>query len=161
MRAEGDKVVEQFDWFNRHGIILGWSPKAGKVAVMRLRQDSGLPPEQQVEFSFYIGDIHLKSVTTAELVAVGAMVETDHMAVEEGFSSPGGRSVNQLPQRARYMVEGCKQVANTNDYYYLVRLNETKVLFFDITTGELCRLDSEGTAERLIPANNSSAVRPE
>ncbi len=143
VRANGDEVITTYSWYNRNGLVLGWSPKAGKVAVMRVRQDEGLPPEKQVEFSFYLGDQYLQSFTTADLVKLGAGIKRDAAAFE------GGLSVSS--KRAEYRVEGCKQVVGTNDYYFTVRLDDTRTLSFDILTGTLCRIEKDGSKQRLVP----------
>ncbi|MBA4386807.1 MAG: hypothetical protein C0404_02430 [Verrucomicrobia bacterium] len=142
LRPEGDELVTKYSWYNRYGLVMGWSPKEGKVAVMRMRQDEGLAAEKQIEFSFYLGDRLLRSYTTADLVKLGAKVERDMNAIESGLDASSKRAV--------YHVEGCKQVSNTNDYYFRVRLDETHALSFDILTGELCRIENDGGKERLV-----------
>ena len=150
LRPEGDEVVATFAWYNRHGLVMGWSPKAGKVAVMRVRQDAGLPVERQIEFSFYLGDQWLQSYTTEDLVKLGAKVELDRMAVEDGLGVSSKRAV--------YRVEGCKQAWNTNDYYFSIRLNETQTLSFDILTGGLCRVEKDGNKQHLVPVENTQTA---
>ncbi len=142
VRAKGDEVLTTYPWYNRNGLVLGWSPKEGKVAVMRLRQDKGLPPEEQVEFSFYLGEQHLQSFTTADLVKLGAKLGRDPAAFENGLDVSS--------RRAGYRAEGCKQVQGTNDYYFLVRLDDTRDLSFDILTGKLCRIEEDGNKQRLV-----------
>ena len=63
VRPEGDEVVATFPWYNRNGIVMGWSPKAGKVAVMRTRQNEGLAPG--------------KRITTGELCPNNAKAKVD------------------------------------------------------------------------------------
>jgi hypothetical protein len=137
LRPEGDELITTYAWYNRNGIVLGWSPIAGKIAVMRVRQDVGMDAEKQIEFSFYLGDRFLRSYTTADLVKLGAKVERDANAIEAGIGS--------FSKRAVYRVEGCKQVQGTNDYYFSVRLDESKSLWFDIMTGKLCQPEKDAT----------------
>ena len=147
VKKEGDEVVTSYAWFNRNGLVLGWSPIAGKVAVMRVRQDEGLPPEKQVEFSFYLGEKLLRSWTTADLTRLGAGTGTGKM-------STGG---HKRGPRAVYHVEGCIQAHNTNDYYFSVRLNEKTVLAFDVLTGGLVRVErdeKDPAKERLVPVED-------
>jgi hypothetical protein len=143
LQPKGDEVIATYAWYNRNGIVMGWSPKAGKVAVMRVRQEEGVAVEKQIEFSFYLGDQCLASYTTADLVKLGAKVELDAGAIEAGLDASSKRAV--------YRVAGCKQVWNTNDYYFSVRLDETQALSFDILTGKLCRIEKDGSQERLVP----------
>ncbi len=153
VRREGDAVVATHAWYNRRGLVLGWSPKAGKVAVMRTRQDAGLPAEEQIEFSFYIGDSFLRSYTTADLVELGAGLEPDRNAREYGLGVQSKRAV--------YRVEGCKQAWCTNDYYFSVRLDERRALSFDILTGGLCRIEKDGRRQRLVPIEDHAAGKPD
>jgi len=148
LQPKGDEVIATYAWYNRNGIVMGWSPKAGKVAVMRVRQDEGLAVEKQIEFSFYLGDQCLRSYTTADLVKLGAKVELDANAIEAGLDASSKRAV--------YRVEGCKQVWATNDYYFSVRLDETRTLSFDILTGKLCRIEKDGGKERLMPVESAA-----
>ncbi|MCX7046133.1 MAG: hypothetical protein NTX50_11690 [Candidatus Sumerlaeota bacterium] len=152
VRKEGDELIATFDWYNRSGIIMRWSPIAGKVAVMRPRQEQGLPPEKQIEFSFYIGDRFLRSYTTTDLVKLGAAMELD--------LTPSKRSLGVSSRCAAYRVEGCTQVWNTNDYYFSVRLDESRTLAFDILTGGLCRIENDGSKERMVPMGNAAAEAP-
>jgi hypothetical protein len=147
-RREGDEVITTHAWYNRNGLVLGRSPKVGKVAVMRVKQDEGLPKGKQIEFSFYLGDQFLRSYTTADLVKLGAKLERDANARERGLNS----------KRAAYHVEGCKQAWNTNDYYFSVRLNESHTLNFNILTGKLCRVKKDGSKQRLVPVDGSESI---
>jgi hypothetical protein len=151
VRREGDEAITTYAWYNKHGLVMGWSPKAGEVAVMRIKQDEGLAIEKQTEFSFYLGGQLLRSYTTADLVKLGAKVERDAHAIE------GGLGVSS--KRAVYRVEGCKQAWNTNDYYFSVRLDETRTLAFDILTGNLCRVEKDGRKQRLVPVKNPAAKK--
>jgi hypothetical protein len=150
VRGEGDEVVVTHPWYNRHGLVMAWSPRVGKVALMRVRQDTGLLAEKQVEFSFYLGDRLLRSYTTADLARLGANVVVDRRALEDGH----GLSA----RRAEYRVEGCKQVRCTNDYYFSVRLDATRALSFDIMTGKLCRIEKNGARERLVPVETDAVI---
>ena len=145
-----DEVVATYAWFNRNGIVMGWSPTAGKVAVMRVRQDAGMPAEKQIEFSFYLGDRWLRSYTTEDLVKLGAKMESDWQAIEDGLGVEA--------KRAAYRVEGCKQAWNTNDYYFSIRLNETQTLSFDILTGGLCRVEKDGNKQQLVSVENAKTI---
>ena len=151
VQREGDEAITTYAWYNRHGLVMGWSPKAGKVAVMRMKQDAGLPIEKQIEFSFYLGRQFLRSYTTADLAKLGAKVQLDAQAVEDGLGVSSKRAV--------YRVEGCKQAWNTNDYYFSVRLDETQTLAFDILTGNLCRIEKDGRKQRLVPVENPAAKK--
>jgi hypothetical protein len=123
VHAEKDELVDRYDWFTQRGVVLGWSPIAGKVAVMALLEDSPTTPDKQVELSFYLGGAHLKSWTTAELEKLGA---------EVSFSHRGG-------QRAVFQVLGCEQIPRTNQYVFTIQLARDKKVAFDILTGDLPR----------------------
>jgi len=149
-RRGGDEVITTYAWYNMNGLVMGWSPKAGKVAVMRVRQDEGLAVEEQIELSFYLGDQFLRSYTTADLVKLGAKVTSDRSAIERGFGASSKRAI--------YRVEGCKQVWNTNDYYFSVRLGGTQILSFDVLTGKLCRIEKGDRKQRLMPVESAAAT---
>lgn len=150
VRRTGDEVIATYAWYNRYGLVMGWSPKAGKVAVMRMKQDEGLAIEKQIEFSFYLGDQFLRSYTTADLVTLGAKVESDRIGIME-------HGLGASSKRAVYRVEGSKQVRCTNDCYFSVRLDETRTLAFDILTGNLCRIEKDGAKQRLVPVEGPAA----
>jgi hypothetical protein len=119
VKTEGDQKLDRYEWYNADGLILGWSPIAGKVGVMRLRQETGKEPNKQIEFSFYIGGNHLKSYTTTDLLKLGADLIADY---------PRGT------KRAGYTVVGIEQIPGSNDYVYSVLIKDKKVQF-DILTG--------------------------
>jgi hypothetical protein len=150
LRPEGDTVITTYSWYNAGGIEMGWSPKAGKIAVMRLRQDSGLPAQKQTELSFYLGDRLLWSYTTADLAKLGAKVKRDVYAIESGFGVAS--------TRAAYDVEGCVQAWSSNDYYFKVRLDDKNTLNFDILTGKLCRVERVDNHERLVPEEGAESI---
>ena len=119
VQTDKDKLIDHYDWFTKHGIYLGWSPIAGKVAVMAIPKDAPTTPEQQIEFAFYLGGQKLRQWTTADLANLGATVE---------HSFYGGK-------RAVYSVLGCKQIPNTNEYIFAIKIAD-KEIAFDILTGD-------------------------
>ena len=123
VRAEKDDLVDSYDWYARGGVVLGWSPIEGKVAVMRLQggdRDAGKPAGEQAEFSFYLGGKLLKSYATRDLVELGA---------EESALPAGGRG-------AVYKVVGCEQVPGTNRYLFVIEVKGGRRISFDIITGQ-------------------------
>jgi len=120
VHRNGDELVDHYDWFTKHGDVLGWSPIAGKVAIMAIRKDAPAPPDQQIEFSFYLGGKLLKSWTTADLNRLGAEVSR---------SFYGG-------ERAIFQVLGCEQIPGTNEYVFSIKIAKDKKISFDILTGD-------------------------
>jgi hypothetical protein len=123
VRADKDELVDSYDWYARDGVVLGWSPLAGKVAVMRLQRgerDPGKPATGQAEFSFYLGGKLLKSYTTQELLEMGA---------EASVLPAGGRG-------AVYRVLGCEQVPGANQYHFVIETKEGRKLSFDVVTAK-------------------------
>ena len=118
VRKEGDELVDRYDWYTKHGVVLGWSPIAGKVALLAIRKDEPTASDQQVEIGIYLGGKLLKSWTTAEFQSLGAKVER---------SVYGG-------ERAVFTVAGCEQIPGTNEYIFVVVFGDKKVAF-DILTG--------------------------
>jgi hypothetical protein len=111
-------LVDRYDWYTKHGVVLGWSPIAGKVALLAIRKDEPIASDKQVEISIYLGGKLLKSWTTAEFQGLGAKVER---------SVYGG-------DRAVFTVAGCEQIRGTNEYIFVVGFGDKKVSF-DILTG--------------------------
>ncbi|HEY5893199.1 MAG TPA: hypothetical protein VIT91_08215 [Chthoniobacterales bacterium] len=122
VRKEGDQLVDRYDWYTKHGVVLGWSPIAGKVALLAIRKDEPVALDKQVEISIYLGGKLLKSWTTAEFQSLGAKVERSHY---------GG-------ERAVFTVADCEQIPGTNEYAFVINLGDKKVSF-DILTGNQYR----------------------
>lgn len=120
VEKNGDQALDRYEWYNASGLILAWSPIAGKVAIMRMNRETGKPPELQTEFSFYMGGKLLRSYTTAQVLALGAELIADY---------PRGT------KRAGYRILGAEQIPLTNTYVYSVLVKDKKVMF-DILTGE-------------------------
>jgi hypothetical protein len=109
-----DDLLETYDWYAQDGVTLGWSPTAGRVAVMA-RRNGG-------ELSFYLGAGRLASYGVDDLGKLGVEV--------------GRRRDTAGPTlRAEFRVIGCEQVPGTNDYDFVIESNG-KRLAFDITTGK-------------------------
>jgi hypothetical protein len=100
-----DKLVDKYDWYCKNGVSLGWSPIAGKVAVLAIQMGSKNTVDNQAELSFYMGGKFLKTWTANQLIALGA---------EEAVEMPGGR-------HAVYRALGCKQ-AKGNMFVFAIRI---------------------------------------
>lgn len=118
VRKEADEKIDTYNWYSPEGLVMGWSPIAGKVAVMSLREKAPTR-EKQIEFSFYLGGKLLHSYTTKDL---------ENMGIKIGPSWEG--------ERARIKVLGCIQVPNTNDYDFVIETSDGKKLAFNILTGK-------------------------
>jgi hypothetical protein len=105
-----DELVETYDWYAEGGVTLGWSPTAGKVAVMARRNGS--------ELSFYLGGERTASYTAADLGRLGVEVARRQ--------DPGGPV---------FRVVGCEQVPGTQDYQFVIE-SKGKRVAFDIVTGK-------------------------
>jgi hypothetical protein len=111
---EKDDLIETYDWYAEGGVSLGWSPIAGKVAVMARRNGA--------ELSFYLGDKLLASYTLGDLGKLGVEV--------------GKRRTTAGPEvQSEFRVVGCEQVPGTNDYDFVIE-SKGKRLAFDILTGK-------------------------
>jgi len=113
-----DELVDTYDWYTSRGVTLGWSPIAGKIAVMAL---GGKTPDgsAQVELSFYLGGKMLASYTAEDLRALGVEVERR--------ADPGQVDMSAV---------GCEQIPRTNDYVFVIE-SRRKRLAFDILTGKI------------------------
>jgi hypothetical protein len=121
VRKETDEKIDTYNWYSPEGVVMGWSPIAGKVAVMSLREQAPTR-EQQIEFRFSLGGTLIHSYTTKDLETMGIKV---------GQSWDG--------ERAQFKVLGCIQVPNTNNYDFVIQTSDGVTLAFDILTGKLRR----------------------
>jgi hypothetical protein len=111
-----DDLIAAYDWYAPEGVTLGWSPSAGKVAVMARRS------EPAAELSFYLGGTRLAAYTADDLGKLGVEVAK--------------RRATAGPEiRAEFRVLGCEQVPGTNDYLFVIE-SKGKRLGFDIRTGK-------------------------
>lgn len=132
VRKGGDELVDKYDWYNKRGIRLGWSPTVGKIAIMRFKQEEGKEFDEQIELSFYLGGELLKTYTTSDLIKLGACVART--------------SVDRGPH-AEYKPIECRQVPGTNDYYFRIELGDGTVLRFNVLNGRLCRIEEKKREE--------------
>jgi hypothetical protein len=114
---EKDVLHDTYDWYAPGGVTLGWSPIAGKVAVMA-RGGKQAAGAEQIYLSFHIGGKHLASYTAEDLRKLGVEV-----------------TARTDPTRVNFRVVGCEQVARTNDYDFVIE-SEGKRIAFDIVTGK-------------------------
>lgn len=122
VRADGDQLIDRYAWYAPGRVTLGWSPTAGKIAVLSvMASERGAGWRKQEELRFSLGGAHLASWTNEQLLALGAA---------EVHSSHGG-------SHADYRVIGCEQVLGTNEYDFVVEIAGGKRLRFDILTGKL------------------------
>lgn len=119
VQATGDELIDSYPWYTKHGVLLGWSPIAGKVTLLARRKPDPLAIEAQVELSLYVGGELVRHVTTADLKRLGAPAD---------LSSPS-------TERARFQMLSCEQVPGTNDYVYNIRLGDDKIISLNILTG--------------------------
>src|SRR3954452_19405403 len=61
-----DELIETYDWYAEGGVTLGWSPIAGRVAV--IARGNGAEP------SFFLGDKRLAAYTADDLEKLGVEV---------------------------------------------------------------------------------------
>lgn len=126
VQKEKDEHVAHYDWYSRDGLVLGWSPIAGEVAVMARPNEPAESPEKQMELSFYLGGKFLRSWSTAELEKLGIPAG---LAMEE---TSGAR-------RAFFQFLGWKQIDNSNEYVFSIGFSDGKRASFDILTGDIYR----------------------
>jgi hypothetical protein len=61
VRKDQDEVVDRYAWYSRRGVVLGWSPIAGKVALMSASQVEPAADGTTAALNFYLGGEHRKS----------------------------------------------------------------------------------------------------
>ena len=131
VRKDADELIDSYDWYapreRQPGLVMGWSPIAGKIAVMRIHDEPAPLTDERVELSFYIGGKFLKSYTVKDLVALGA-------------NSPGQdhrKFTDEIRLSLEYKVLPCEQVPTTNDYRFAIQVAGDKKILFDILTGDV------------------------
>jgi len=120
-----DMPVDSYEFFSPR-IELGWSPIAGKVAVLATRLANSADLSKQHELDFYLGGKHLKTYSTQDLMQMGA--PTSMRLYEDGG------------KRAEFKLVGCQQVPGTNEYNFVISFASGKTCQFDILTGALREL---------------------
>lgn len=126
-----DVVIDSYDFYPPHGIWLGWSPKAGKVAVLNRLIEHNVDPKKQIELTCFLGGKKLASYTTEELWKMGAQKKLDMV---------GGNC-------AEISISGCEQIPGTNDYDFVIRTGLNTYLRIDILTGKIRAAKSKGGNE--------------
>jgi len=104
-----DDLIETYDWYAQGGVRLGWSPAAGKVAVMARRNGA--------ELSFYLGGKPLASYSADDLGRLGVQVAKRQ--------DPGGPV---------FRMVWCEHVPGTNEYDFVIE-SKGKRLASDVVTG--------------------------
>jgi len=121
-----DVLVDSYDWYSPRTVLLGWSPIAGKVAVMSM-QEERVPNDDSVQFSFHLGGQLLRAYTTEDLRGLGIKIP----------------KIAKRPYFA-YRAIGCEQVpGEANVYVFSIKGSNNKKYSFDITTGELVSVDGD------------------
>lgn len=97
VQTDRDELVNRYDWYNKHGVVLGWSPIAGKVAVMAIRPQPSDSMDKQVELGFYLGGKLLKFWTTRNYRTSAHMSSLASLA--EGWLCSKFWAVNRFPEQ--------------------------------------------------------------
>ncbi len=119
VQKEKDKLVDTYNVYSKNGLRLGWSPIAGKVAMMLIRPEDKADPNKQEELIFFLGGKRLSHCTTSDLQKLGAKLRPDM------------RSGNH----AQFKVLGSRQVPGTNEYDFVISI-DGKEIGFNILTGK-------------------------
>jgi len=67
---DGDELVDEYNWYTRGELYLGWSPLAGKVALIRLEKENlELRPHgcEILKLVFYLGGKEIRSYNKEQL----------------------------------------------------------------------------------------------
>jgi len=112
--AEEDEIVDSYNWYDQHTIVLAWSPIMGKVSVLKYS-----PEDEKSTISFYIGGQHLKSYSYDDLKSIDVTISKRKFC---------GVHLN-------LKIEGQEQISGTNEYVYKINFPTSGVKYFNITTG--------------------------
>ena len=91
-----DDLVDGYDWYVRPGVVLGWSPIAGKVAIMALGGPPAPGSDTPPELSFHLGGERLASYTAVDLKEWGAEITAPQL-LGRGTSRLQGRRMRAGP----------------------------------------------------------------
>lgn len=119
VKKDKDQLVDSYNVYSKNGLRLGWSPIAGKVAVMLIRPKDDADLTKQEELLFFLGGKQLSRYTTADLQKMGAQVQPK---MYDG-------------KHANFKALGSRQVAGTNEYDFVISMNGKEV-GFNILTGK-------------------------
>ena len=122
--GERDELVDEYPWYTRGELFMGWSPIVGKVALIKLENEhldmEARPSDMVAKLIFYLGGKEIRSYDKEQLQAMGL-----------------GYSVNAFYGRnGDFKVLGVQQIPGTNEYVFSVKKENGEVLSFDIITGE-------------------------
>lgn len=111
-----DDLVDAYDWYAQEGATLGWSPIAGKVAVMARRSRAG------AELTFHLGGKTLASYTAADRGHDGA-IQGQFVILELGDTVHAAAlsplrdrltDAGEVIRLIRQQSPGCVNIANAN-----------------------------------------------
>lgn len=131
---EKDERLTRYDWYSSGGVVLGWSPISGEIAIMAKRRVPAESLDKQIELSFHSGGRHLRSWTAAELKELGCTI---------GFVKEEGSAIRV----AEFQLGDCEQVDNSNEYVFNVKFWNGKHVAFDVLTGDVYRPHKLGREE--------------
>lgn len=117
---ERDEPVDAYDWYAKGGVVLGWSPLAGKVAIMAVGGPPSAGSGAPAALSFHLGGKLLASYAADELKR--------RWGAETMLRSTPGE------EQIAFQVVGCEQVPGTNDYRFVIEMLGRRVSF-DVLTG--------------------------
>ena len=119
VRQDGDELLDSYGWYAPRGVVLGWSPVSGQVAVMSMTGEEETTRIDAIQFSFHMGGKLLRAYTTEDLRKLQ-------------FHIPENRRIGS----SAFRVIGCEQVPRTNRYVFSIDDYNGRKVSFDITSGQ-------------------------
>jgi hypothetical protein len=149
VQAGDDLSLDQYEWYAVERVKLGWSPTAGKVAVLvGPIGAAGGPPQltnetinekgeieapkvtkvanltdNRVELSLYLGGKLVRHFTVGQLMALGAKLKR----VKD----------DSRPRLTDVKIVDCVQIPGTNEYDFIVKTGSGNEIRIDIVTGAI------------------------
>ena len=120
---ENDELVDEYNWYTKGELYMGWSPLAGKVALIRLdKEDLDLKPHggEILRLVFYLGGNKIRSYDQKQLRNMGLILPVITFYGREGDVK----------------VLGVQQIPGTNEYVLSFEKENGEIISFDIVTGE-------------------------
>ena len=124
VRNDSDELIDAYNFYMKGDVFLGWSPKAGKFALVHIEKDR-VTEENWLQaigkisqITFYLGGQKLKSYTKDDLIFLGVLKEESRLNLD-------------------IKIKGIEQILGTNDYVFSIEKSDQSAISFDITTGAL------------------------
>jgi hypothetical protein len=138
VRASGDELLDQYPFYMRGQLYLGWSPLAGKWCVVQVEPERITSENDMMKLGkvsrlvFYMGGKQIAGYSGEDLSQMGLREKVSTL-------------VHRVP--GQFLVRGIQQIPLTNQYVFVMERTKetgTEIISLDITTGKILSRGSRG-----------------